>query len=241
MPFIIQSKHPIQVLTDSNTCVQAHSNLLRGEFSATACVRSFLSIGIHYEVSVSHITLYKHRIWLCQSSSHVLSRMKLSALQVRFRNGRVFSIQSVSSGCDRWFNKDILCQQNRLAGYPSKWLFTVSMHAHLLRGTWPSKRMQNCMQRVTIASDGLLVVMNDALFCSPNECIVVSRGELCMAWWPPSTCFSPPSPYQMKQVICWYLYALDIEAAIKTTCCSWRLYNPLKYIQPPLALPPFVP
>ena len=34
-PFITQSKHPVRVLTDSKPCVQAHSKLLQGEFSAS--------------------------------------------------------------------------------------------------------------------------------------------------------------------------------------------------------------
>ena len=54
-PFIIQSKYPVQVLTDSKPCVQAHSKLLRGEFSASARMTSFLSICSRYRVSVSPI------------------------------------------------------------------------------------------------------------------------------------------------------------------------------------------
>ena len=42
-PYIRDSKHPLEVLTDSKPCVQAFAKLRRGQFSASARVSTFLS------------------------------------------------------------------------------------------------------------------------------------------------------------------------------------------------------
>ena len=43
-PYILNSLHPVQVLTDSRPCVQAYNKLVRGHFSSSARVSTFLSI-----------------------------------------------------------------------------------------------------------------------------------------------------------------------------------------------------
>lgn len=54
-PFIIQSKHPTSVLTDSQPCIQAIEKLCKGEFSSSPRVTSFLSTVSRYQVSVRHL------------------------------------------------------------------------------------------------------------------------------------------------------------------------------------------
>ena len=55
-PYIIQSPHTTQVLTDSRPCVQAYDKLKRGEFSASSRVTTFLSTVSCYSLHISHIT-----------------------------------------------------------------------------------------------------------------------------------------------------------------------------------------
>ena len=54
-PYIIQSSHITEVLTDSRPCVQAYEKLRRGEFSASSRVTTFLSTVSRYSVHVHHI------------------------------------------------------------------------------------------------------------------------------------------------------------------------------------------
>ena len=54
-PYIIQSNHTTEVLTDSRPCVQAYGKLTRGAFSASSRVTTFLSAIHKYHVKVAHI------------------------------------------------------------------------------------------------------------------------------------------------------------------------------------------
>ena len=54
-PFIIQSPHTTEVLTDSRPCVQAYEKLKRGEFSASSRATTFLSTVSRYSAHIRHI------------------------------------------------------------------------------------------------------------------------------------------------------------------------------------------
>ena len=51
-PFIIQSSHATEILTDNRPCVQAHEKLMRGEFSSSSRVTTFLSTASRYRVHI---------------------------------------------------------------------------------------------------------------------------------------------------------------------------------------------
>jgi len=53
-PYIIESNHEVQVLTDSLPCVQAFNKLCRGEFSSSARISSFLSVLGRYKISLQY-------------------------------------------------------------------------------------------------------------------------------------------------------------------------------------------
>ncbi len=54
-PYVIQSHHQPQVLTDSKPCVQAFHKLARGEFSVRAGVSSFLTVASRYHIAIQHL------------------------------------------------------------------------------------------------------------------------------------------------------------------------------------------
>ena len=54
-PYIIQSKTPACILTDSKPCVQSFEKLCRGEFSSSPRVATFLSTVSRYQASVHHV------------------------------------------------------------------------------------------------------------------------------------------------------------------------------------------
>ena len=54
-PYVRDSKHPLEVLTDSKPCVQAFAKLRKGQFSASARVSTFLSTLSQHSIVMSHI------------------------------------------------------------------------------------------------------------------------------------------------------------------------------------------
>jgi hypothetical protein len=54
-PYITQSYHRTQVLTDNRPCVQAWAKMKRGEFSSSARVGSFMAVLSRYDVDVQFI------------------------------------------------------------------------------------------------------------------------------------------------------------------------------------------
>ena len=54
-PYIIQSKTPACILTDSKPCVQSFEKLCCGEFSSSPRVATFLSTVSRYQASVRHV------------------------------------------------------------------------------------------------------------------------------------------------------------------------------------------
>ena len=54
-PYIIESHHPVQLLTDSHPCVQVYTKLGRGTFSCNSRVSTFLSILSRYNVTLQYI------------------------------------------------------------------------------------------------------------------------------------------------------------------------------------------
>ena len=54
-PYIIQSRHKVNVLTDSKPCVQAFEKLCRGEFSHSPRVCTFLATASHYQATIRHL------------------------------------------------------------------------------------------------------------------------------------------------------------------------------------------
>ncbi len=54
--FILESKRPTQVLTDSKPCIQAYAKLSRGEFSSSARVSTYLSTLSRYRLKLQHIS-----------------------------------------------------------------------------------------------------------------------------------------------------------------------------------------
>ena len=55
-PYLVQSNHQTEVLTDSKPCVQAYNKFLKGSFSSSPRLVTFLSTLSRYHVKLSHIS-----------------------------------------------------------------------------------------------------------------------------------------------------------------------------------------
>ena len=181
-PYIIQLKLKVCILTDSKPCVQAFEKLCRGEFSSSPRVSTFLSVVSRYQCSVSHLTCS------CNLLSDFASRNTASC-NVTNCQVCVFVHQTEDSVVRRLSIHDIISANARLPyTNRSAWHAIQSessdlrrTHAHLSRGTRPSKKQTNVkdikryLNVATIAKDGLLVVKRIEPLMPTRECIVVPR------------------------------------------------------------------
>jgi hypothetical protein len=220
-PFIIQSHHPVSVLTDSKPCVQAYNKLCRGEFSSSARVATFLATASRFQVSIRHLA----------GSANIPSDFaSRNALECDSPNCQIcsFVIMTEDSVVRHVAVDDIISGEKRLPFTSrSAWMVTQQectdlrrTHAHLSQGTRPSKKattirdVKRYLNVATIAKDGLLVVRREQSLASSRECIIVPRQVLDGLLMALHLKLSHPSSHQLKCVVSRYFYALDMDQAI---------------------------
>ena len=220
-PYIIQSPHQTQVLTDSKPCVQAYEKLKRGEFSASSRVTTFLSTVSRYSVHVRHIAGVENlpSDFASRNPNECLdSSCQICKFIVDFEESvvRSISVAEVLEGSTRmpftsraaWQATQLECPHLRRT------------HLHLSQGTRPSKKATKIIdvkryhKDVVVATDGLLVVRDHPPFQTPRERIVVTRSVLDGLLTALHIRFSHPSKYQTKRLFSRYFFALDVDKAI---------------------------
>ena len=178
--YIAQSSHRTKVLTDSKPCCDAYNILCRGEFSSNARLATFLNTVSRYHVTIDHLPGEANApsdfgsrnpvICVADKCQVCMFAKKLDSIVVRG-----ISVSDVMSG------KAQVPFTNRTA-----WMETQSecpdlrrVKAQLIQGTRPSKKettipnVKRYLNRVTIATDGLLVVRKSDPLSSTREAIVV--------------------------------------------------------------------
>ena len=178
--YVAQSSHRAKVLTDSKPCCDAYNILCRGEFSSNARLATFLNTVSRYHVTVNHLPGEANALsdfglrnpipCVAEKCQVCLFTRKLDSTVVRS-----ISVADVKSG------KAQVPFTNRRA-----WIETQSecsdlrrVKAQLIQGTRPSKKettipnVKRYLSRVTIASDGLIVVRRADPLSSTREAIVV--------------------------------------------------------------------
>ena len=164
-PFIVQSYHRTQVLTDNRPCVQAWGKMKRGEFSSSARVGSFMSVLSQYDVDVQFIKgeynlpsdFQSRNPPVCEHNSCQVCKFVAESSDIVVRKTSVEAIlaghEAVPFGArSSWKNLQLECQDLR------------RVHSHLRQGTRPTakKRKSTVVKRflrnAKISADGLLVV-----------------------------------------------------------------------------------
>ena len=236
-PYIIQSPHTTEVLTDSRPCVQAYEKLKRGEFSASSRVTTFLSTVSRYSVHIRHIAgvenlpsdfASRHPKECLDSSCQICKFIvKLEDSLVRS-----LSVSDVLQGSAKmpftsraaWQATQLECPHLRRT------------HSHLSQGTRPSKKatkiidVKRYLKDVVIAADGLLVVRDHQPFQPPREHLVVPRSILDGLLTALHIRFSHPSKYQTKRLFSRYFFALDVDKAIDLVSSSCHICESVKSI-----------
>ncbi len=184
-PYIVQSHHRTQILTDNRPCVQAWGKMKRGEFSASARVGSFMSILSQYDVDVQHIK-GEYNLPSDFQSRNPPSCERKSCQICKFISDsdnivvRAVSVESVLAGHEvvpyatrsAWKNLQLECQDLR------------RVHSHLRQGTRPTAKkskatiVKRFLRNAKISGDGLLVVKQARPFLPEAELIIVPLNVL---------------------------------------------------------------
>ena len=223
-PFIIQSQQQTSILTDSQPCVQAFQRLLKGNFSHSNRLTTFLSTASRFNVTLQHLagssnvpSDFQSRNAAecldssCQVCSFVNELQSASVLKVNIADITTGTSKMPFVNRPAWISLQADCPDLRRC------------HAHLKQGTRPSKKLTNIkdvkryLQHSTIARDGLLVVPHKEAFSPVKERIVVPRKVLPGLLTALHIKLVHPSMFQLKQVFSRYFFALDIDSALRTT------------------------
>ena len=234
-PYITQATKPVNLLTDSRPCVLAYRKLCRGEFSNSSRVTTFLSTVSRYNVHVGHIAGASNlpsdytsrnpatcKDGTCQVCKFVAESEDSTVYNVSVKDITDGAVRMPFTNRAAWLATQMECPDLR------------RVHSHLQQGTRPTKKLTNIpdvkryLQRVIIASDGLLIVRNCFPFRTVTDRIVVPRAVVSGLLTAIHIRFGHPSAYQMKQLMDRYFFALGIEQAIHSVVAACQQCSALK-------------
>ena len=244
-PYIVQSTQKTSILTDSKPCVEAYDKLMRGYFSNSSRVTTFLAVASRFAVHILHLA----------GSSNIPSdfgsrnappcshpKCQICAFVGDLQEATVSRINV----------EDIVSGKIRLPFMTrSTWLSTQTecpdlrrVHAHLSQGTRPSKKLTNIrdvkryLQACTIAKDGMLVVNRSEPFSPLQERIVIPRHVVQGLLTALHIRLDHPTQFQLKQVFTRFFYALDLDSCLKTLYHNCHTCHSLEKL--PTSIPPAV-
>ena len=236
-PYIRDSSHCTQILTDNRPCVQAWSKMRRGEFSTSARVATFMSTLSEFNVEVQHIsgsfnlpsdflsrnplTCESHNCQLCKFIEETESSVV-----------RSLSVKDVLSGHKAvpfsnrtaWKSLQLECPDLR------------RVHAHLANGTRPTMKnnkvgtVKKFLRNVTISRDGLLVVKQSQPFLPELELIVVPLRLLHGLITSLHLALNHPTAHQLTNTFnrCYYsLNVADCVSNVVQSCAQCQALIPV--------------
>ena len=223
-PYLVQSDHQTEVLTDSKPCVQAYSKFLKGSFSSSPRLVTFLSTLSRYHVKLSHIS----------GPNNVLSDyISRNSLQCQNKNCQVcnFIAEIECSVIGNLSVTDILSGKCPVPFTTrSTWLqiqrncSTLMQVYTLLRdGRVPSKKQKgatdvrrylNHCKLSSAPSDGLIVVNQEVPLQSARQKIVIPRNIIDGLLTALHLQLRHASKHQLKQIFTRAFFALDLDSAL---------------------------
>lgn len=249
-PYITQSSKQATVFTDSKPCVQAYRKVMRGEFSNSARVMTFLSTLTNFSVNLMHVKGTDNLV-ADFSSRQPVECIDNSCQVCRFIQEDADSVirytvaditQNLSSDLylnrKAWHNVQESCKDLR------------RVHSHLKRGTRPLRKhrhlrdVRHYLNHVIIARDGLLVVKNVTALTSLSERIVVPRSVINGLVTAMHIKLQHPSKHQLRLTIERQFYAIGLDKIINLvsdkchTCASLKSVPNIFHEQSTSELPP---
>ena len=242
-PYIIQSNHRVCVLTDSKPCVQAYAKLLRGQFSHSSRLSTFLSTASRFAAEMRHLAGTSN-IPADFASRNAAECLNTTCQVCSFVN----ELQNISVNM---VSADSIIKGSSKMPFitRSTWLTTQTecpdlrrVSSYLIQGTRPSKKLTNMkdtkryLNCCTIAKDGMLIVPHHEPFSPVTERIVVPRHVLAGLLTALHIRLDHPSQFQLKKLFCRYFYALDLDSALvqlNDNCHICITLKKLPAMQPP--------
>ncbi len=221
-PFILNSTHRTTVLTDSKPAVQAYQKFIRGEFSTSSRMQSFLLSATQNNVIISHISGSKN--CLADFGSRNSTPCTQPTCSVCH-----FLEESQSAGVNSVSVQDCINGSVKIPfGSPSAWLqiqlncpVTQLARKHLQQGTRPMKKLRNVRNvkhLVKIASvdkDGLLIVRKTNPLNWKSSLIVIPDHYTPGIITALHLQLGHPSAYQLQQVFDRQFYAINSTKLIQ--------------------------
>jgi hypothetical protein len=220
-PYILETKHPVQVLTDSRPCVQAVAKLGRGEFSHSARVSTFLSTLSRFQVSMQYIPGCSNLPADYQSRNPAECSEKSCQVCKFIEDNSDSSVLKLTVS-------DILDGTGSMPFMsPTAWKISQQdckdlrrVYAHLFQGTRPGPKACNIrdikryLRVCTIGRDGLLIVRWEMPFTTARDLTVIPQRVLNGLISALHLRLQHPSKSQMQKIFHRYFYALDSDNAI---------------------------
>jgi len=252
-PYLIESSHPVQVLTDSKPCIQAYSKLARGEFSSSARVSTFLSTLSRYDVELQHIPgsanlpadYLSRNPMQCSSGKCQICTFIKESEQATIRS---IAVKDVLDGKLPMPFTNVTAWKQTQQDCPS----LRRVYSHLSQGTRPTKKMtgikdiKRYLQVVTIGHDGTLIVKRPQPFTAVRNLTVIPRHIMPGLLTALHLRLQHPSKSELLKLFQRYFYALDSETLINritSECaqCSALAKLPSQVAEFSTSLPPTIP
>lgn len=237
-PYILESKHTVQILTDSRPCIQAFAKLCRGEFSHSARVSNFLSTLSRYQVSLQYIP------GSVNLPSDYQSRNPAECAEKSCQICK-FIDECASSTVYNLSVSDILDGQSPMPFMsPTAWKVAQQdcqalrrAYSHLLQGTRPGHKDNNIrdvkryLRVCTIGKDGILIVRKEMPYSTARDLIVIPQHTLSGLISALHLRLRHPTKAQMIKIFHRYFYAFSADEEITNACtlcpqCAAMLHLP---------------
>ena len=235
-PFILESKHRTNVLTDSKPVVQAYEKFMRGQFSSSSRMQSFLLAATQNNVKVSHIKGSNNALSdfgsrnsvechepNCSVCKFIGESENISVNQINVSDIIDGAVRVPFSSPNAWLQIQLNCSTIQLA------------RKHLQQGTRPLKNQRNLrdvkilLRVASVTNDGLVVVSKKCPLQPDIQLIVIPqpyvKGLLTMLHLQ----LKHPTTNQLHLVYNRQFYSINSEKFIKEIsdncheCLSLRL------------------
>lgn len=236
-PYIRESKHPLQALTDSKPCVQAFQKLCKGQFSASSRISTFLSCLSEHHVSLCHIK------GIANTSSDYGSRNPQTCPDSSCQICK-FVHETASSVVASVAVSDVLSGQTPMP-FLNHVAWKTAQHdckdlrrtyAHLSNGTRPSRKTKNLkdvrryLQIASINNASLLVRRVHDPYVFQKDLIIIPKDILPGLVTALHLHFNHTTKHQLAQIFCRYFFGLGSDAVIQTVVKNCAHCNSLLHL-----------
>ena len=234
-PYIIQSQKQTHVYTDSRPCVLAYDKLIRGEFSASSRIQTFLTIVNHLNVTINHLSGASNIVadFASRNAPDCTNpRCQICNFNNTIEEAVVFKLQSDSSS---EVNSTMFTNRSAWREIQASCGSLTKVKEHLTWGTSPSKKCNKStdtkryLHNSVLARDGLIIIKEIGNpWKSHQDRIVVPRSIVPGLLTAIHLKLNHPSSFQLKQVFNRCFFALDIDKHIASNTDSCYTCTSLK-------------